>query len=58
MECCLKKKKPNFRFFLSITQDNNGYLWMVTYDNGVWKNNGKELIHYPVKDGEINVLLF
>ena len=47
-----------FPFFLSITQDNDGDLWMVTYDNGVWRNNGKELIHYPVKDGETDVLLF
>jgi ligand-binding sensor domain-containing protein len=47
-----------FPFFLSITEDNKGNLWMATYENGVWKYNGKELINYPVKDGETDVLLF
>lgn len=53
-----KGNKREFPFFLSITEDNEGNLWMVTYDNGVWKYNGKELIHYPIKDGETDVLLF
>ena len=50
--------KVAYPFFLSITQDNEGDLWMVTYADGVWRNNGKELIHYPVKDGDSEVLLF
>ena len=53
-----ENKQTEFPFFLSITEDNEGNLWMVTYDNGVWKYNGKELIHYPIKDGETDVLLF
>jgi len=53
-----EKNQLEFPFFLSMKQDNDGNLWMVTYDNGVWKNNGKELIHYPIKDGETDVLLF
>ncbi len=53
-----KKNKKEFLFFLSITEDNEGNLWMATYDEGVWKYNGKELIHYPIKDGETEVLLF
>lgn len=53
-----ENNKIEFPFFLSITEDNDGDLWMVTYDNGVWRNNGKELIHYPIKDGETDVLLF
>jgi len=47
-----------FPFFLSITEDNEGNLWMATYENGVWKYNGKELIHYLIKDGITDVLLF
>lgn len=47
-----------FPFFLSITQDDTGDLWMVTYDTGVWKFNGKELIHYPIKDGDTDALLY
>ena len=47
-----------FPFFLSITQDDEGDLWMVTYDDGVWRYNGKELINYPVRDGNTDILLF
>jgi ligand-binding sensor domain-containing protein len=47
-----------FPFFHAITEDNDGNLWLATYDNGVWKYNGKELIRYPIKDGETDVLLF
>lgn len=47
-----------YPFFLSMTQDNEGNLWMVTYDDGVYKYNEKELIHYPIKDGETDILLF
>ena len=53
-----ENKKTQYPFFLSIAQDNENNLWMVTYNNGVWKNNGKALLHYPIKDGEIDVLLF
>jgi ligand-binding sensor domain-containing protein len=53
-----KTNKMEFPYFLSITEDNKGNLWMATYENGVWKYNGKELIHFPIKDGETNVLLF
>lgn len=47
-----------FPFFHSITEDNDGNLWLATYDNGVWKYNGKELIHYLIKDGITDILLF
>lgn len=53
-----EKNKIEFPFFHSITEDNDGNLWMVTYDNGVWNYNGKKLVHYPIKDGETDVLLF
>jgi ligand-binding sensor domain-containing protein len=53
-----KKNNKEFPFFLSITEDNEGNLWMATYENGVWKYNGKELCHYPIQDGETDVLLF
>jgi len=50
-----EKERP---YFMSIAEDNNGDLWMLTYNDGVWRNNGKKLIHYPINDGEIEVLLF
>lgn len=40
-------------YFFSMTEDSNGDLWMVNED-GAWRNDGKQLIHYPVKDGEID----
>jgi len=47
-----------FPFFQSITEDNEGNLWMLTYESNVWKFNGKELIKYPIKNGEKDVMLF
>ncbi len=54
----VESKRLESLYFLSMTLDNNGNLWMVSYDNGVWRKNGNELIHYPIKDGDIDVLLF
>lgn len=45
-------------YFLSMLEDDNGDIWGVTYDDGVWKITGSELIHYPVKNGEKDVFLF
>jgi len=47
-----------FPFFLSIAEDNDGDLWMATYDEGVWRYDGKEFKQYLIKDGETDVLLF
>ncbi|MBR9921035.1 MAG: hypothetical protein GYB31_09365 [Bacteroidetes bacterium] len=48
----------SFPYFMSIVKDDEGDLWMLTYDEGVWRKKGEELIHYPVKDGEKTALLF
>lgn len=53
-----KKNDMEFPFFQSITEDTSANLWMATYENGVWKYHGNELIHYPIKDGDTDVLLF
>ncbi len=45
-------------YYMSMAEDSLGNLWMVTYENGVWCNNGKELIHYPIKNGKQEVYLF
>lgn len=50
--------KASFPYFMSIVEADNGDLWMATYEMGVWRNNGKELIHYPIKLEGKNVLLF
>ncbi len=47
-----------FFYFMSITDDSNGDLWMATYGGGVWRYDGAKLTHYPVKDGDMDVTLF
>jgi ligand-binding sensor domain-containing protein len=44
--------------YLSATVDNNGDLWMVTFRDGVWRYDGKNVTHYDIKDGDKNVLQF
>lgn len=48
----------DFPYFMSVVEDNDGDLWMATYDEGIWRNDGKQLIHYPIKDGDKDVLVF
>lgn len=45
-------------YYMSITQDDQQNLWMVTYGDGVWRYDGKNITHYPVKDGSKNITLF
>ena len=53
-----KQVRMKFPYFLSAVTDNeNKDLWMVTYSEGVWRYDGKNLFHYPIKDGETDVLL-
>jgi ligand-binding sensor domain-containing protein len=44
-------------YFMSITEDNEGNLWMATYNQGAWKydpdgTSGKNLTNYPVMNGD------
>jgi ligand-binding sensor domain-containing protein len=39
-----------FFYFLSVTQDARGHLWMATYSGGVFEYDGAKLTHYPLKD--------
>lgn len=54
----IESKEKETQYFLSIITDDNGNLWMMTYDNGVWRNDGNKLIHYPVKDGKNDEKLY
>ena len=56
-ETGLKVRDDETEYFLSAATDNDGQLWMQTYDTGVWQNTGKKLIHHPIKDGEDDVLI-
>jgi len=39
----------DFIYFMSIVTDQNGYLWMATYDSGVWRYDGQNTVHYPIE---------
>ena len=37
---------------LSLSEDQNGDIWMVTYQDGIYRYDGSQLHHFPVtKDG-------
>ncbi len=38
-------------YYQFITEDNHRDLWMSTYRSGVWKYDGVNMTHYPVRDG-------
>lgn len=45
-------------YFMSAIKDDNGAMWLATYDQGVWQYDGKTITHYPVKDGSNEITLF
>lgn len=45
-------------YYGSIVEDDKGNLWMTTYDKGVWRYDGENMNHYPVKDGGKDITLF
>ena len=45
-------------YFMSAIEDNNGDMWMATYNKGVWRYDGKNTTHYSVKDGANEITLF
>ncbi len=47
-----------FIYFMSVVEDHQGDLWMATYNQGVYRYDGKKFTTYSVKAGENNVTLF
>jgi ligand-binding sensor domain-containing protein len=47
-----------FAYCMSSVKTDNGDLWMATYGAGVWRYDGKSMIHYPVKKGDAIITLF
>jgi ligand-binding sensor domain-containing protein len=41
-------------YFMSMVLDDNGILWMVNGD-GMWKNNGQELVQFFINDGKSDI---
>jgi len=44
-------------YFQSVVRGNEGDLWMMPWGGGIFRYNGKKVTHYPVKDGEKDVLM-
>lgn len=45
-------------YFMSAVEDDKGDLWMVTYEQGVWRYDGKTTTQYSVKDDGKDIALF
>lgn len=45
-------------YFMSIVEDNQGDLWMASYDQGVWRYDGKNTTRYRIMDGSKELTLF
>ncbi len=52
------KKDGDLNEYLSVAKDDNGELWFATYSDGIWRYDGKKIIHYPVKDGTKDITVF
>lgn len=52
------KPDSNINEYLSITKDNDQNLWIATYRDGVWKYDGKNIVHYPVQMNAKDITLF
>jgi streptogramin lyase len=50
--------KLPFGGIMSSIVDRSGALWMATYGEGVWRYDGNNLTHYPVKEGDKGITLF
>jgi ligand-binding sensor domain-containing protein len=38
-------------YYSHIVEDNDGNIWLTSWDQGVYMYDGKNIINYPVKDG-------
>lgn len=47
----------DYIYYLSIVEDNNGNIWLTTWDKGVYKYDGKTITNYAVKDDRKDVNL-
>lgn len=50
--------RPRIEGIMSSVIDHTGALWMATYGDGVWRYDGKDVAHYPVRSGDEDVHLF
>jgi ligand-binding sensor domain-containing protein len=48
----------NMTYFMSAAVDPDGDMWLATYDDGVYRYDGETITHYPVMEGDKNILLY
>ena len=48
----------DYIYFMSAIKDIEGNIWMATYNRGVWRYDGNESTHYPIKDNGQDISLF
>lgn len=47
----------DYIYYSYLIEDNKGNIWLTTWDKGVFKYDGKNIINYSVKDGSKDVNL-
>ncbi|XLS30542.1 two-component regulator propeller domain-containing protein [Flavobacteriaceae bacterium M23B6Z8] len=52
------KTESNLDEYLSSVRDHDNNLWFVTYRDGVWKYDGKEITQYVVQDDSKQINIF
>ncbi|WP_345085200.1 ligand-binding sensor domain-containing protein [Nemorincola caseinilytica] len=45
-------------YFMSALEDKNGDIWMVTYNEGIWRYNGNSMTRYDIKSKGKNATTF
>jgi ligand-binding sensor domain-containing protein len=48
----------NFSYYLSMTEDDAGALWMACGDDGVWKYDGQNVTRHPLGDGAYAICIY
>lgn len=56
--CLDGKKDGDLNEYLSIIRDDNNNLWIAIYLNGVWKVDGENVKHYPIRVDGKNIPIF
>lgn len=54
----ISEQKGMRPYCMSMVEDKDRNMWIVTYVDGVYKYDGKSIIHYPMKIGDRQIQLF
>jgi len=53
-----EKAKGTIVSAMSIVEDNDGKIWTANMGAGVYKHDGKQKAHFPIKDGNTTITIF